>query len=141
MHALRQHLLAEPGGRDLHRGRRTQIQTSLCGDAVEAVAEQIHPGLQIGHPQPQRLMLEQRGAELLALHHPRVRDAERALARRRDLTGHRHAFVRESPRDRGQSGARPRDQVVGGHPGVDVDGGGVQRRGADLAPRGLHLHL
>ena len=141
MHALRQHLLTQPRGGDLDRGRGAQIQPALCGDTVQAVAQQVHPGLQVGHPHPQRLVLEQRRAELSAPHHAGVGDPEDALTRRRHLTRDRHAFVCQTPRDGRQPGAGAGDEMVGGHPGVDVHGGGVQRTGADLAPRWLHLDL
>ena len=47
----------------------------------------------------------------------------------------------QAPGDGGQTGSRPRDQRVGGHPGVDVHRGGVQRSRADLAVGGLHVDL
>ena len=47
--------------------------------------------------------------------------------------------MRQAPRDRGQADARAGDQRVGGHPGVDVHCGGVERTGADLAVRRLDV--
>ena len=105
------------------------------------VAQHVDARLQVGHPHPQRLVFVQRMAELASFHHagqviPMTRWHEEAIWPAIDIRSW------ASPQEMAASPVPATgDQRIGGHPGVDVHGRGVQRPGADLAVRRLNLDL